>query len=188
LASVLQKWARYLTAGDTIVTFNWDILHEGALWSAGKWWPTDGYGFAPSNIPDSSTHSAVTALKLHGSANWEQRNEHDLAPAIAALNVFFPTTGISIELPKGAGWSEGRYLITPSYLKDVSANRLLLKLWRQAGDAIAKASTVTVIGYRLDPADALARYLIASALERNVNVSEIVLIDPGNGYDQWDGL
>lgn len=42
---------------------------------------------------------------------------------------------------KGAGQSnESRNSIIPSYLKDVASNRLLLRIWNQALDALANAS------------------------------------------------
>jgi len=42
--SALNSWTELLKPGDTIITFNWDILHESVLWRAGKWNFADGYG------------------------------------------------------------------------------------------------------------------------------------------------
>jgi hypothetical protein len=50
-AMVLDKWASRLHEGDTIVTFNWDLLHEAALWRREKWHYADGYGFTCSDAP-----------------------------------------------------------------------------------------------------------------------------------------
>jgi len=136
------------------------MRHESALWSAGKWHPADGYGFPPSNAPSNTARSVIKVLKLHGSANWEQKSEHDITPEIAAQTVFFEGShDTPTGLAAGTGWHEGRYLITPTYLKDISSNPLLLQLWHDATTAIAEASAITVIGYRLHPADALARYM-----------------------------
>ena len=44
--AILRAWTHSLQGGDIIITFNWDILHESALWDAGIWHPGDGYGFA----------------------------------------------------------------------------------------------------------------------------------------------
>ena len=118
----------------------------------------------PANIDAPPRPSRVKVLKLHGSANWEQRNEYDCAPTIASPMVFFlgaPT--LATTLPKGTGWGEGRRLITPTYLKDLSTHPLLLQLWYEAARAIAGAVSIAVLGYSLQPPDALARYLIASA-------------------------
>jgi hypothetical protein len=110
---VLDCWVRHLEPGDIVLTFNWDILHEAALWKAGKWNPYDGYGFVGSS--ESNVSSPITILKLHGSTNWKQRHEYDQVPTVDHKAVFFPgarnddDTGGSIE----AGWHEGRYLVVP---------------------------------------------------------------------------
>src|SRR5207249_4962927 len=93
-------------------------------------------------------------------------------------------TGGSIE----AGWHEGRYLVVPTYLKDISTNAALLSLWNRAADALANAAQVIVIGYRLDTSDALARQLIALALLRNSKLKEIVVISPPDGPNHWDAF
>jgi hypothetical protein len=123
---VLDKWASRVHEGDTIVTFNWDLLHEAALWRREKWHYADGYGFVCGDAP-SGCRSGVKVLKLHGSVNWGQRDEQDCEPAIEYKADFFHSAcdGDGIYL-RGAGqWNEGRYLIIPSYLKDVSSNRYL---------------------------------------------------------------
>jgi hypothetical protein len=135
---VLQSWTGFLNEGDTIITFNWDVLHDAALWYAGKWHYADGYGFQCSDAP-AGHHSPVTILKLHGSVNWAQRGDFDCEPAIEHKHTFFrgaldePETYL-----KGAGqWNEGRNLIIPSYLKDVTANKLMLQVWNKASEALA---------------------------------------------------
>jgi hypothetical protein len=184
---VLRCWTEYLRPGDTIITFNWDILHERALWDAQKWTLRDGYGFLDEAADKG--HSPITILKLHGSANWAQNAEHQTPPVVAHKAIFFPgthsDTGDSLAQ---AGWNEGRFLITPTYLKDVSTNPLLLSLWNQAADALATATEVVVIGYRLDPADALARQLIALSLLRNTTVKDIVVVAPPGSFNPWDSF
>jgi hypothetical protein len=186
---VLEKWTNFLRANDTVITFNWDLLHEAALWRAGKWHYADGYGFPCADAPKGA-RSGIKVLKLHGSANWAQSDETDCEPSVEHKATFFsgghdgPKT-----FRKGASQGhDGRNLIIPSYLKDVSANRLLLRLWNTAADALASASEVTVIGFQLYPADALARHLFGSALIRNKPVSRLVVISPKNGINHWDGF
>src|SRR5216683_1122216 len=48
--SALKNWTELLKPGDTIITFNWDILHESALWPR-KWHYDDGYGFPARDAP-----------------------------------------------------------------------------------------------------------------------------------------
>lgn len=189
IEKVLKDWATVPVAGDTLITFNWDLLHEYALWTAKKWHYADGYGFPCEDAPK-GIHSPVTILKLHGSVNWAQRDEMDVCPSIEHKADFFPFSIDDHDIyMKAAGqWNEGRNLITPSYLKDLTSNRLLLTLWNQAYDALSAATGVTVIGFQLHPADAPARQLIGSALLRNKNVSTVLVVSPSDGTDNWDSF
>jgi hypothetical protein len=186
-AAVLRRWTDFVREGDTIITFNWDITHESALWRAKKWHFADGYGFQCEDAPKGA-HSKIKLLKLHGSVNWAQRNEHDFEPSIEHKTTFFAGSFDSHDIYlKAAGqWNEGRYLIIPSYLKDIASNPLLLKLWNQASDVLASATEVIVIGYQLYPADAPARQLLGTSLLRNERLSTIQLISPNKGFDHWD--
>ena len=122
---VLEAWAQRFEEGDTILTFNWDILHEAALWRAKKWHYADGYGFPCSDAPRQS-RSSVRVLKLHGSVNWAQGEAQDCTPAIEHKADFFVGGRDAHEIYlTGAGtWNEGRHLIIPTYLKDLSTNRI----------------------------------------------------------------
>jgi hypothetical protein len=183
--STIEKWVRILVPGDTIVSFNWDTLHESVLWRAKKWHYADGYGFKARDAP-SQTHSPITILKLHGSVNWAQGSEDDREPEIEHKDTFFPGAVDDYEtFRRGTGtWNEGRNLIVPSYLKDLSANRLLLQLWELAREALGEADNLTVIGFSLNEADTPARHLFGSALDRNPNLREVVVVAP-EPYE-WD--
>ena len=188
-AAVLRNWTTFLREGDTIITFNWDVLHESALWKAGKWHYADGYGFQSEDAPR-QVHSKIKILKLHGSVNWAQRNERDCAPSIEHKTTFFAGAFDSHDVyMKAAGqWNEGRNLIIPSYLKDIAGNRLLLHLWNQASEALATAEEVIVVGYQLYPGDAPARQLFGTSLMRNSKLSTVLLVTPHRGFDHWDEL
>jgi hypothetical protein len=187
--AVVDRWTALLNEGDTIITFNWDLLHEAALWRAAKWHYNDGYGFACSDS-SGDARSPIRMLKLHGSVNWAQQDERDLHPAIEHKKDFFrgAEDGVGIYTRGARNWNQGRWLITPTYLKDPSSNRLLLDLWNQASDALVHAHELTVIGYSLNRADAPARQLFASALVRNRHISEIRVVVPPGGEEHWDSL
>jgi hypothetical protein len=184
---VLDKWTEFLAETDTIISFNWDILHEAALWLAGKWHYADGYGFKCLDAP-SGEHSGSKILKLHGSVNWAQEDERDCQPAIEHKADFFPgaTDAPEIYLKGVCLSNKGRNLIIPSYLKDFSGNRLLLHLWNQASDALVNAAEVTAIGFNLNAADAQARQLIGSALLKNKQVAQISVVSPRYGVSPWN--
>jgi hypothetical protein len=186
-ATVLRRWTNFLRDDDTLITFNWDLLHESALWRAGKWHYADGYGFQCGDAPKGAC-SVTKILKLHGSVNWAQTDERDCEPSIEHKATFFPGSADSHEIYfKAAGQSnEGRNLIIPSYLKDVASNPLLLGIWNQASEALATAAEIIVIGYQLYPADAPARQLFGTSLLRNKQLSTILLVSPNRGFDHWD--
>jgi hypothetical protein len=190
LQKVLECWGKLVREDDTIISFNWDILHEAALWKAKKWHFADGYGFVCADAPPGA-RSSVKILKLHGSANWAQRDEQDCEPAIEYKADFFPGAPDDHEktYAKGAAQSnEGRNLIVPSYLKDLSSNRLLLCLWNQAFEALAESTEVIVIGFQLHPADAPARQLFGTALLINKQISTVSVVTPSDGPDNWDSF
>lgn len=184
---ILQRWADHLRSGDTVISFNWDLLHEAALFRKKKWHFSDGYGFLEAGTAVPEEPSQVSILKLHGSVNWAQRDEMDCQPSIEhKKDFFFPGSERPDDYTKGAQWSSGRELMLPTYIKDLSSNSLLLRLWNQAYDRLCEAEELTVIGFGLNAADAQARQLLGSALLRNKKLDEINIVLPG-GYNLiWD--
>ena len=175
----LKNWTELVQPSDTILTFNWDILHESALWRAGKWYFADGYGYVVRDAPK-ETRSPVKILKLHGSVNWAQESDDDLAPEIEHKGTFFLGSADDHKTysKRVRGRNDGRYLIVPTYLKDLSGNRLLLRIWEQARSALFDAEQLIVIGFSLNEADAAARYLFASAFDANPALPQVIVVSP----------
>ncbi|MBI4588454.1 MAG: hypothetical protein HY725_06415 [Candidatus Rokubacteria bacterium] len=186
---VLERWTRFVAPGDTIISFNWDLLHETALYRVNKWHYADGYGFVSADAP-TGVQSPIKILKLHGSVNWAQQNEQDREPAIEQKGYFFPGAidGPGIYQKAAGQWNEGRFLIIPTYLKDMASNTLLLSLWNQAADALIDATDWIVIGFQLHPADALARHLFGSALLRRMTTPRVTLVAPSGGGSNWQSF
>ena len=185
---ISDAWSRAVKPGDVIVTFNWDILHEVILWRSGLWSYRDGYNFHPGNQGETEQRSDLLMLKLHGSVNWVQGDEHFPVSEIASAADFFPGA-------KDWEWRQhhdqaqtdrGRKLILPTYLKDISSNRVLLELWTEAHQQIRRAKEMVVIGYSLNAADHPARLLFGTALRENTALKEITVVSPAT--TEWDGL
>jgi len=184
--SVLAGWVDHLKPGDTIVSFNWDLLHEAALWRVGKWHFADGYGFRCRDASE-NVQSPIKVLKLHGSVNWSQESETSEVAEIEHKKDFFDGAVDDpqvYEPPRRSGWNMGRNLIVPTYMKDLSANRLLLRLWKQARTALSESDEIIVIGYSLNAADAGARELFATALDQRQPAPRLLIISPDQ--IQWD--
>ena len=84
---VIQAWANLVNGGDTIITFNWDLLHEMILFKSEKWDHGKGYGF--QFRPARAIQSRVIVLKLHGACNWALRST-DEKPFVDYADQFFP--------------------------------------------------------------------------------------------------
>ena len=183
--SVLAAWVETLNPGDTILSFNWDLLHEAALWRAGKWHFADGYGFRCRDAPEEA-HSPIKILKLHGSVNWAQESPTDVLAEIEHKKDFFDGAVDDRQTygKRAGNWNMGRYLIVPSYMKDLSANRLFLRLWGHARAALRQADEIIVIGFSLNQADAAARDLFATALDQRSPTPRVMIISPEQ--PEWD--
>jgi hypothetical protein len=67
---IAKNW---LDEGDTVISFNYDLIMDIALLRSNVWHPSTGYGWRNPDvigIENNITESNVTLLKLHGSTNW----------------------------------------------------------------------------------------------------------------------
>ena len=184
---VAQAWAGTVNRGDTIISFNWDLLHEMILFKKGKWNYQDGYGF-PAQRQTQGQGSPILILKLHGSCNWALQHPDDPSPSVDYIAQFFEFAD-----PNGNFTStsdHGESLILPSYLKDPSQKPSLHTVWKQAYNALREATEVIVLGYSLPLADVPTRTVMSLALRQNMtlDVINVALGDPltaGDAYRRW---
>ncbi len=178
---ILKAWPGKVEPGDTIISFNWDLLHEATLYKAGKWMPSDGYGFNGCGEVEASP---IKLLKLHGSVNWAQDSARQPERVILHTEQFFPGAQLehSEDYLKELGSDLGRPLVIPTYIKTISS-AFLFQLWDEAANTLRVASQITIIGYSLQPADSLARQLLGTSLVRKEKPA-IEVINPGMDY--WD--
>jgi hypothetical protein len=183
---VCEAWSKKVEVGDVIITFNWDILHEIALWSTGLWSYRDGYGFECDDQGKRESQSATQILKLHGSVNWAQQDESRPIKEIAHVSDFFSGSRDwdARSHVAQAQTDSGRKLILPTYLKDISSNVVLLDLWSKAFDFISHATTIVVAGYSLNRVDHPARLMFGTALSQNKALTSVTVVSPG--ATDWD--
>lgn len=182
---VIHAWTNRVQPGDSIITFNWDVLNEMMLWKGGKWHYHDGYGAILNT--EAQEASAVRILKLHGSINWALRGDQIYLDDRSSH--FFG--GIPDMLPVGATSYYGESLIIPSYLKNPRREgQGLDEIWTGAENALKHATQVIVIGYSLPYADYHAREMIARSLSQNNNVAsiQVVLVYDQNAFERWEEL
>jgi len=207
--SALTRELESVVASDTVLTTNYDALLERVLIGRGDWTPTDGYGFAallpqrsraapsiPNWVP---TESRIRVLKLHGSYGWWTWTEQ--AAALAGPGAIYLAPGLldflpfrgpntlsqegkfayvhEIGLPDPAdAFQTARVMAYPSFVKQIP-NGHMQDIWEFAGQALAAASSLKIIGYSLPRSDAAVRALLAPARRRALRGSlEVTVINP----------
>jgi hypothetical protein len=160
--SPYRKWGSQLSADDTIVTFNYDLVAE---MSSERVEPYFG-GALPADAP--------VLLKLHGSVDWRRRPEgggferagRDHAATCSNDDVCMGTPGPS----KSAMCQE------------------LAALWDAAVRAIRSADAIVFVGYRFAPGDAQARETLLEAIAgmQQRHVSLHIVLGPPAGTSAGD--
>lgn len=165
-----------LMPGDSVITFNYDLVIEESFGQKPLWNPSDGYGikvhgkshpWAKNWFKDHGfdttrglENSKLVLLKLHGSLNWDPRT----------------TNGISLKykpywVRSQAGKTVPSYveLIPPSWNKNIE-NWPYKVLWRTARNHLENAKSLIFVGYSMPDTDVLAQALFAEvASSRNAS-------------------
>jgi hypothetical protein len=179
-------------AGDTIITFNYDLACERALRNAGLWEVSNGYGFdlgIESILP-----SKLKILKLHGSTNWlgilfrgnigfaQVSRAYDQRPTVFGQREFaFLGYGEDIHDPLMANITRtggNPALILPTlhkkFFHQTSFDRewepFWDDIWRQAEESLRASKRVVIIGYSMPAADERARDLIVKRTNPSAEV------------------
>lgn len=166
-SSYRRFFSDHVSAGDVVVTFNYDTVAERCLSRVYKWSPIDGYGFiAQVRRPGllfggpCPARSPVKVLKLHGSYGW-----YGTRKGIALERGFLSDLGI-IEAHHAVcvpSYSWEKLVLLPSFAKSISSPTMAA-VWAKAARAFKKADEVVIVGYSLPPADSAAGSLLATSL------------------------
>jgi len=130
-------------------------------------------------------------LKLHGSANWQQHEKTDIIHLTTPFD-FFPQLGTTF-LRTNLSPADRRLdesLVIPTYLKKISDNPILVKLWALAASRLRLADEIIAIGYSLNPADQAASSLISEAILNSQKKPKITVVNcnPANWESFCKGL
>lgn len=186
----------------TIITFNYDLLAERALYEISSKKGAEVFSFPGcyrlddieriQNVsgcdafPDTSKdHNGVAILKLHGSMNWQSKHTSS-EPTPSAL--FSPNRLLHVlntpEIPGSLSWKpkKRRIYMKPIIVPPVSGKRGMMhncmpKLWSVASKALQQADRVVVAGYSCPPLDLEARILLSENLRKNSG-KKLYVIDP----------
>lgn len=161
-APAARDFVRILTAADTLLTTNWDLLLDAAR---------DGvYGSAPEdygttgNVALAAGHAPRRAerprlLKLHGSLSWRYCQRcHRLV--IDPMNHVAGERQVRASCDCTCPYTE--LIVTPGFVREYR-NVHLLTIWREALLALALAQEWVFVGYSLPPDDIGIRTLLMRA-------------------------
>jgi hypothetical protein len=175
---LLRSFIEQLDQGDTLITFNYDLVVETALYSRRLWNPSDGYGleFNTSRKVSASNQfqTQIALYKLHGSLNWKSTSELEYFYVNDGTPVF---PGYLADERQPSRQYEGKHAgrwVMPSFSKDYSVPGLLT-VWTKALDAVRRAEEVIIVGYSLPEADSAAGLLFGTT---GISAKSVALIDP----------
>jgi SIR2-like domain len=154
----------FVRAGDTFITFNWDLTLERALEedrNALSFW----YSYPPS-----SSEPSVTLLKPHGSIDWfptaHLPKGKPRGGAVLSLDdsVSVFTRFNFADVPKMADRTP--VIVPPVSAKEFS-HKILKRTWRHIYRAVSRATDLFIVGYSLPKEDQFARLVLGRALRSN---------------------
>lgn len=161
--------AEKLEPKDAVISLNYDCLMDEGLrgCAARRWNPREGYGLDVIEGADRwrvwgsgrTAHTPIRLLKLHGSLNWDVRDD-----------------GVALIGDPYARVSAAGAVVPPLGRKPV-AEAPFLEVWKEARIRVKSARRLIVIGFSLPPADYLVRSLLRADLDAN-QLKEIVIVDP----------
>jgi hypothetical protein len=168
-----KKLANSMSSGDVIISFNYDLLLDNALFETNNLTDT-GYNIPflrKYNIdnwlrPD-ETRSKIQLLKLHGSMNW-------LRCTICGSDLLLQRTKyVDIFLGSSSWFNCPRCGASDLYMKRIMLPPLLTKayddvdinyLWLRAEELLDDTDKIIAIGYSLPTADFASRMLFRRAI------------------------
>ena len=168
---LLASFIDHMLPGDTILTFNYDLVIESALFRRKLWSPTDGYVIWFENTPPPDQRNDVSTSfplhKIHGSLNWEGP---DMFQPRLELEFFYdngspifpgylknerPRRNVPYQGGHGGCW------MMPSFVKQFAVPELL-QVWRNAFTALREADELVAVGYSLPSEDSAACLLLGT--------------------------
>ncbi|HWC47409.1 MAG TPA: SIR2 family protein [Solirubrobacterales bacterium] len=170
-----DRIAYAMRKGDTIISFNYDVLIDEALTrlAAGIWKADPGYGVSIAD--GSSGWSAqrkpgafprkeyLRLLKPHGSLNWQLEQNGD------------PSLRLTDD-PYGAVAAKGN-IIPPTWDKAILQEWPWKPIWKAASQMLQRTRCLIVVGYSVPQTDLMSQALIRSSLIGG-NLRLIVVANP----------
>lgn len=183
--SIYLDFGRLICSGDTIISFNYDLVVEQLLKSCGK-------SFRYCVLPEIEMSSSIELLKLHGSINLyycpscgkvyrfpEQGTEHRV-PDTGTGKISSKTTCDKC-VDEGIPVGLRHFIIAPTLFKSYTLPALR-NLWFRALEVLKDASELYFIGYSMPEADILS-YQLFDFAKRSASKQQSVFLICGPRID-----
>lgn len=189
--------AAVLQPGDTVISFNYDLLMDSALDKHCPYWDLDdGYGVGSRmvyreegfKVPPVEKQSEVFLLKLHGSFNWM------ICQTCGAFYTFarssaYPESLVYRRQTPYPGMDEPEdhdldWVIIPPTLKKEINSHIFGSIWTRAGCALERARKLVIIGYSLPTTDFYVKRLLHYSIARNSVLESVEIVDHNNKKEQ----
>ena len=174
---ILKPFIKKIKERDVkIISFNYDLIIERALFDVDIWKPKDGYGIDFKDFPNiTKSHdieSKIPIYKLHGSLNW--RPDLKLKFYYDDNEPIFPDY---LQYGSNAPPFQGKHLglwMLPSFIKQFTISKLI-NVWKKAFTAINDSDEVVIIGYSLPKEDSAASLLLGTT---EISKKRLIIVDP----------
>ncbi|TGK85821.1 hypothetical protein EHQ23_14470 [Leptospira bourretii] len=180
---LLQQWISKLNErGDSIITFNYDLILEQVLADL-KWNPLTGYCMdfymlgLDRQIPwVEPKANQLKYLKLHGSLNWQM--EKDAFYDVSDKRIYFSPKDVSnywnnhFQGYYREKFSYYPYIIPPLIGKKYE-NKSIQRLWHISQSLLENSKRIFIIGYSLPESDVITEYMLRDA---NISNKEIKIV------------
>lgn len=190
-SGVHRKILNKLKDGDSVLTFNYDLLIEESFGQNKIWTPIGGYGDRFHGVTSTwcknwlgkhgmtkADHPKLRLLKLHGSLNWR---------LYKTMEVTLKDRPYVVRTRNNSAVSETVSILPPGWNKRIDRSPYK-QLWREARLKLEKCKTIIIIGYSLPETDLLAKALFAEIVRlrkaRGLYLKQLHLADPNERVKQ----
>ena len=198
------------TAADALITTNWDLLLDKAVFESARKNRVDSDGFidygTDACVTDISgdqviqplhVSSALPLLKLHGSFGWlycRRCSRLYSNPHWPIADLGYESSGSNDEDQEANDYDKCHcgtklcsLLVTPTFLKSYD-NRHLANIWSSALSKLCEADEWHVVGYSFPMDDLHIRALMLRALMMRAKPPAIILVTYSNSPPDQDAL
>lgn len=165
---------------DTVITFNYDLVLDHALYGLGVEPDYHHEVFDPGPAHLARRPLRFLVLKLHGSINWGvcpncRAQLYIQSRKPGPMLSWFPQ-----QLCANCKKQIYQPLLVPPTWDKHEHQDILQRVWTEAFEQMKSANRICVIGYSMPETDAFFKYLLTLALSESSRLSKLIVVDLGS--------